>query len=121
MNSTPSNSNTTRTDEEAPPSKANNSHLSSTTFSPKHPIKKGLSIHGPGNHSSGHALGSASIRVESPKPTAHQPRKGNTMTTRASQGGGNGNSGEPGRYSFWNTKRSDQKTPTNTTGGAGLI
>lgn len=43
------------------------------------------------------------------------------MTTRASQGGGNGNSGEPGRYSFWNTKRSDQKTPTNTTGGAGLI
>ncbi|CDW79087.1 camp-dependent protein kinase catalytic [Stylonychia lemnae] len=39
------------------------------------------------------------LRVESPKPNSNQQRK---------------SKGDPGRYSFWNTKRSDQKTPSST-------
>jgi hypothetical protein len=42
------------------------------------------------------------MRVESPKPTNNNSRK---------------SKGEPGRYSFWTTKRSDQKTPTEPASG----
>jgi len=37
------------------------------------------------------------LKVESPKPSNSYKLKG-----------------DPGRYSFWNTKRSDQKTPSST-------
>lgn len=41
------------------------------------------------------------MRVESPKPAHHNPRK---------------QKGDAGRYSFWNTKRSEQKTPASSQG-----
>eukprot|EP00347_Sterkiella_histriomuscorum_P015539 403356649 len=46
------------------------------------------------------------LRVDSPKPVTNNQQNSNSSRKPKV---------DPGRYSFWNTKRSDQKTPSSTT------